>query len=299
MNQAKIEALYSQRNNHSTLHNEIKAHLETTFKTPAIQLFMKIRDYLDQTYSYKSKEARLNVMRKHEKDMEKWVVAIIAAVIHTKQVQNIQAVVGYIANHLPFTDQFDAAVTAGELLALGHRPNGLYEIKRHGVGKSATVEVNKWKALEKRLLGAFEFINDTHFNPPLIEPPLEVTNNHSCGYHTIQEPCILGLYTMHDGQICLDTINYLNSIEWVLDEDVLAEPEVPSKPLTDPEAHQQFIHMCQQSSKLYKMYRGRPFWFAWQADSRGRLYSHGYHINLQAQEYKKALLSFNKEELLT
>jgi DNA-directed RNA polymerase len=84
-----------------------------------------------------------------------------------------------------------------------------------------------------------------------------------------------------------------------LDPDVLAEPEMPGKPLVDPQAHQQFLHMAQQSRTLYQYFKDRVFWLAWQADSRGRYYSHGYHINLQAQEYKKALLSFNKEEYLT
>ena len=42
-----------------------------------------------------------------------------------------------------------------------------------------------------------------------------------------------------------------------------------------------------------------PFYFCWQNDSRGRIYSHGYHVNFQAAEYKKACLSFNKFEVLT
>ena len=298
MNQAEMEALYSQRNNHSMLHNEIKAQLETTFKTPALQLFLRIDQYLAREDYYESKQLRINELRK-TLDVEKTVIAVIAAVIHTKQTQTIQQVVGYLANHIPFEDSFRQAVTAGEILALGHKPGGLYEIERHGSGSPATIRVNHWDFIDRNLLHAFDWINDTHFNPPLIEPPKEVKNNHSCGYHTIQEPCILGRYTLHDEPLNLDTINSLNKIEWVLDPDVLAEQEVPGKPITDPKAHQQFNHMAQQSRKLYQMFRDRVFWFAWQADSRGRLYSHGYHINLQATEYKKALLNFNRKEILS
>lgn len=296
--QAQMEALYSQRNNHSMLHNEIKSQLETTFKTPALQLFLRIEQYLDREDYYESKQLRIAQLRR-ELDVEKTVVAIIAAVIHTKKTQTIQQVVGYLANHIPHENPFACAVTAGELLALGHKTNGLYEIVRNGSGSPATIKVNHWEFIEKHLLHAFEWINDTHFNPPLIEKPEEVKNNHSCGYHTIDEPCILGRYTMHDDKICLDTINSLNEIEWVLDPDVLAEPEVPSKPITGALAHQDFLHMAQQSRRMYQFFKDKVFWFCWQADSRGRYYSHGYHINLQAQEYKKALLSFNKEEYLT
>lgn len=299
MNQAKMEALYSQRNNHAMLHSEIKAQLETTFAPVTMQLFLRIDHYLEQDY-YPSKAARIAELRAAGKEqIEKWIVAIIAAVIHTRQTQTIQQVVGYIASHMPHENPFACAVTAGELLALGAKPGGLYEIERHGSGSPATIRVNHWDYLDKNLLHIFNWINDTHFNPPLIEKPKEVVNNQSCGYHTIDEPCILGRYTMHDDKICLATINTLNAIEWVLDPWVLSEPEVPGNPITDPQAHQQFIHMAQQSRKLYQMYSNQPFWLVWQADSRGRYYSHGYHINLQAQEYKKALLNFNRYEELT
>lgn len=298
MNQAEMEALYSQRNNHSTLHNEIKAKLETAFKTPALQLWLRIEAYLEREDYYESKQLRIAELRRHL-NIEKIVVAVIAAVVHTRQTQTIQQVVGYLANHIPLENPFAQATTAGEILALGHKPGGLYEIVRHGSGTPATIQVNHWEYIDKHLLHAFDWINDTHFNPPLIEPPKEVKNNHACGYHTIDEPCILGRYTLHDEPINLDTINQLNAIEWVLDHDVLAEPEVPSKPITDPQSHQQFQHMAQQSRKLYQIFKDRVFWLAWQADSRGRYYSHGYHINLQAQEYKKALLSFNRMETLT
>lgn len=299
MNQAEMEALYSQRNNHSTLHNEIRSQLETTFAPVALQLFLKIDQYLAGDY-YESKNARIAELKAAgPEQVEKWIVAIIAAVIHTRQTQTIQQVVGYLANHMPHENPFAQAVTAGELLALGTKPGGLYEIERHGSGQPATIKVNHWEFLDRNLLCAFDWINDTHFNPPLIEPPKEVQNNQSCGYHSINEPCILGRYTMHDDRINLDTINQLNAIEWVLDHHVLAEPEVPGKPLADPQAHLQFVHMAQQSRKLYQFYRDRVFWLAWQADSRGRYYSHGYHINLQAQEYKKALLNFNRKEKLT
>jgi hypothetical protein len=299
MNQAEVEALWSQRNAHSTLHDEIRAQLETTFYIPALQLFMRIDEYLGKDY-YPSKAKRVAELRAAGKDqIERWIVAIIAAVIHTRQIQQIQQVVGYVAQYMPHEDPFACAVTAGELLALGSKPGGLYEIIRHGPGKPATVQVNHWDYLERKLLHTFEWINDTHFNPPLVEPPKEVTSNDSCGYHTIKEPCILGRYTMHDGDINLETINTLNKIEWVLDPGVLSEAEVPSKPITDPMAQMQFEHMARQSRKLYQFYRNKRFWIAWQADSRGRIYSHGYHINLQAQEYKKALLSFNRWEKLT
>lgn len=291
-----MEALYSQRNNHAMLHAEIKAQIDTTFEPVALMLFIKIDDFMAGQY-YDSKNDRLALLKKT--DVEKYIIAIIAAAVHTKNTQTIQQMVGYVANHLPHEDPFARAVTAGELIALGSKEGGLYEVVRHGSGTPATIQVNHWDFLEEHLLHTFDWINNTHFNLPLIEPPLEVTNNHSCGYHTIKEPCILGQYTMHDDHINLDTINQLNSIEWILDPHVLAEPEQPGKPISDPLVHQQFLDMAAMSRHVYGVLGCRPFWLAWQADSRGRYYSHGYHVNLQAQEYKKAMLNFNKKELLT
>ena len=296
MKQAEVEALCSQRNNHTMLHAEIKAQLDTTFAPVALMLFIKIDAFMTGKY-YDSKDDRISLL-KHNK-VEDYIVAIIAAAIHTKNTQTIQQMVGYVANHMPHDDPFARAITAGELIALGHVPGGLYEVIRHGSGSPATIQVNHWDFLEKHLLHMFVWINNTHFNPPLIEPPLEVTDNHSCGYHTIKEPCILGQYTMHEDRINLDTINQLNSIEWILDQDVLQEPEMPGKTITDPQVHQQFVDMVAQSQHVYGLLGCRPFWFAWQADSRGRYYSHGYHVNLQSQEFKKAMLNFNIMEKLT
>jgi hypothetical protein len=272
-----------------------QAEIEALFSPVALMLFFKIDSYMEGEY-YESKNVRIKELQ-HDK-VEDYIVAIIAAAIHTKQTQTIQQMVGYVANHMPHEDAFDRAKTAAELIALGHRPGKLYEIIRNE-NAPATIRVNHWDYLESRLLHMFAWINNTHFNLPLIEPPVKVTNNHSCGYHTIKEPCILGQYTMHEDKINLETINQLNSIEWVLDQEVLKEPEMPGKPITDPQVHQQFTDMANMSRHVYKLLGTRPFWFAWQADSRGRYYSHGYHVNLQAQEYKKAMLSFNKWETLT
>ncbi|WP_219811313.1 DNA-directed RNA polymerase, partial [Campylobacter concisus] len=43
----------------------------------------------------------------------------------------------------------------------------------------------------------------------------------------------------------------------------------------------------------------KPFYFKWAYDKRGRVYSKGYHIQIQASEYHKACLSFSKSVDLT
>ena len=299
--QKSIEALYSQRNIHAVLHGAIEHELSGILLNWALIAYFKIPAWLEHSY-FDSKDKRLQALKDQieQEGLDKLVVAIAAAVLHTHSVQTIQQCTGYLQAFLPHEDPFHRAKTAAELLAVCASESGLYSIDRHGSGSPATIKVHHWPFIDKKLLSSFEWINDTCFNPPLIEPPLEVNDNNHCGYHTLNEPLILGSLTMHQKKQNYKVINILNKIEWVLDRDVLAEPEVPSKPLKTKEQHQQFTMMAKASQFIYKMLQKvKHFFMGWQYDSRGRTYSHGYHVNLQAAEYKKACLSFNRYEVLT
>jgi hypothetical protein len=300
IDQETMEALYSKRNIHTVLHEAIKHELDKFLLTWALLAYVRIPEWLEGKY-FKSKDIRLATLKKDlaVNGLETLVVAIAASVLHTHTVQTIQQCTGYLQAFLPHENAFDRAKTAAELIALCSRDTGLYAIERHGSGDPATIKVHHWPLVEKKLLSAFKWINDTCFNPPLVEPPKKVSNNIQCGYHTINEPLILGSLTMHNLPQNYKAVNMLNQIEWVLDQDVLAEPEVPGKPCQNSEQHQRFNAMVQSSKYIYGLLADDPFYFAWQYDSRGRMYSHGYHVNLQAAEYKKASLSFNKYEVLT
>lgn len=305
--QKEIEAMYSQRNIYTVLHAAIRYELDKFLLNWALLAYVKIPEYLDKHYltgkgeDFVSKNKRIDVLKKHvdQEGLEPLIVAIAAAVLHTHSKQTIQQCVGYLQAYLPHEDSFERAVTAGELLALCSRKKGLYTIKRNGSGKPTIIKVNHWPLIDKRLMDSFDWINDTCFNPPMVVPPKKVTDNRHCGYLTLREPLLLGRLTMHDEDQNYAAINQLNEIEWRLDPMVMAEPEVPAKPLETQEQHEQFSEMVNSSQFVYGLMDNKPFWLCWQYDSRGRMYSHGYHINLQAQEYKKASLSFNKYEVLT
>jgi hypothetical protein len=303
MNQERIEALYSQRNIHTVLHESIKNQLNKLFLNWALIAYMKIPEWIEGTY-YESKMKRLKTLKEKidAEGLDDLIVWIAAAVIHTHSVQTIQQCVGYLANYMPHENPFDKARTAAELLALLSKesgPGAFYHISRNGQGVPATIQVTRWPIIDKQLMGSFNWINDTCFNPPLIEKPVTVKDNRHCGYHTIAEPLILGTLTQHEEKQNYQAINRLNEIEWVLDQEVLKEPEIPSNPLETAEQHQNFTAMVQASRFIYRLLGSNPFWFCWQYDSRGRIYSHGYHVNFQSAEYKKAMLSFNREEYLT
>ena len=267
----------------------------------ALKAFFKIPDWISETY-YESKNIRLDLLfeKIESEGLESLVVYIAAAIVHTHAVQTIQQCVGYLSAYMPHDDPFDRARTASELLGLLSTEDGFYHIQRNGQGTPATISVNHWPFIDEKMMDNFDWINNTCFNPPMIERPNLVFDNHTCGYKTLREPLLLGTLTQHESKLNYDTINSLNQIEWVLDPDVLAEPETPSKPLDTPEQHQNFTAMAQASKFIYRLLnKFKCFFFCWQYDSRGRLYSHGYHVNLQAAEFKKASLSFNRYEKLT
>jgi len=54
-----------------------------------------------------------------------------------------------------------------------------------------------------------------------------------------------------------------------------------------------------QFLRVIDQYLGEHFYFVWRYDSRGRSYSSGYDLNLQSDEYGKALLSLHNKEAIT
>lgn len=298
--QKTIESLYSQRNIKAVLFNAVTSQLDGLLLNWAIRAYVKLPEYLDKEY-HSSKNKRLLILKEQIKrdGLEKLIVQIAVAVLHSHQPQTIQQCVGYLQTSLDHEDHFDRVKTAAELLAVCASDKGFYSIHHKGSGYSIWITVNNWPLIDSVMLEQFEWINDTMFNPPLLEPPKRVTDNSNCGYHTFNEPLILGNHTQHEGHQDYDSLNILNRIPWLLDWDVLSEPETTPAELNTAKKKQEFMEHVKQSESVYDLLGTQPFYLAWQPDSRGRLYSHGHHVNFQSHEYKKAMLSFNHFEVLT
>jgi hypothetical protein len=281
------------------LRESIKAELSGLFLNFSLYAFFQINQYLEGNY-YESKQERVQTLQKQleTEGLEKLVITLIAMAIHKPVAQTIQQATGYVQAHMPHRCAIDRAKTAAELIAVCSKKTGLYYICRNGPSVPISIKVNHVKIIRRKLLSALDWINDTCFNPPLVEKPKPVSNNIQCGYHNINEPLILGDLTMHEHRQNYKTVNLLNKIEWVIDKDVLAIPETPAKPLETKTQIKLFKKMVKGSKYIYGLIKHRCFYFVWQYDCRGRMYSHGYHVNFQSNEYKKALLSFNHYEVL-
>lgn len=306
LNQAEMESLYSKRNIRNILQREIADQLDKVLLNWTLCSYVVLPNWLNNRHDkelYQSKKTRLTELHEWITDYtyDELLIDIAYAVIHTGKDSTIQQAVGTLMHVMPHDDPWHQATSAAELLALCQSDNGtgLYTLVREGQGIPIQVQVNHWPILERYFDSAYRWINDTLFNPPLVEPPKEVKDNSNCGYHTIRESLILGSrFAQHDLPQNYNVINTLNQIDWVIDPHVLAETEEPPKELNTDTKKKNWAKQVKESRFLYNLFGLKPFWLGWQYDCRGRINDHGYHIHFQSYQYKKALLSFNKEEYL-
>ena len=125
--------------------------------------------------------------------------------------------------------------------------------------------------------------------PPMKSRPLKWTNNTNGGWLWESKHLVLGnQFTKHDKPLAYDVINKLQSVAWEIDANTYLFEKESNRAIN----RQQFLSVIDD-------YLGKHFYFVWRYDSRGRSYSSGYHLNLQTNEYGKALLSLHKKELIT
>ena len=76
---------------------------------------------------------------------------------------------------------------------------------------------------------------------------------------------------------------------------------MPKKPLDTVEKLHQWGVFKADSYNRYLLIagQGNRFWLTNKVDTRGRLYAQGYHISTQGSAFKKAMIEFADEEIVT
>ncbi len=135
----------------------------------------------------------------------------------------------------------------------------------------------------KRKLAKLQYL------PPMKTLPVPWTDNHSGGWLFETKHLVLGSrFTKHNKPLAYDVINKLQSIPWEIDPITYKLEKDTNRAMNK----KKFLRVIGE-------YIGIPFHFVWRYDSRGRSYSSGYDLNLQTNEYGKALLSLHNKELIT
>lgn len=144
---------------------------------------------------------------------------------------------------------------------------------------------------------------------PMLVEPKELTHNKMTGYLTGKGSVILR-NNHHDGDVCLDHLNRMNRIKMKIDFDTANMIRNKWRNLDKPkegETHDEFQDRRRAFEKYDRTARdvldimkaaGNEFYLTHRPDKRGRIYSQGYHINVQGATWNKAILNFAEEEMV-
>jgi hypothetical protein len=252
-----------------------------------------LEDFLSQPY-YETKMKRLSQLRQLE--LKELVIDIFIGIAYFPYPELFTSVSSQIASRLRFSDKIAAIQTVAEVLAVLCNTDA-FDITK-GKARNSTLKLQSQIELPDQLV---EFIEHSEFLPPMVCEPLPLTHNFSSGYLTHNDSLILGQGNHHDGDICLDVLNTMNRVALKLDVQFLCHlEEEPTFELDTQEKTDQWNRFKKQSYYFYSLMeqQGNRFYFNHKVDKRGRIYTHGYHINTQGTSFKKAMLEFADEELV-
>jgi hypothetical protein len=312
--QEMIEKRYSRKHIDGYIREAIEGNPDMQLKI--IDGVNLINTFMAKKY-YASKELRLAQIK--DMDMPALVLDIFVGIAYCLKEELFTSVSAQLASRLKFSDKPAAIQTIAELLAVLCLTDA-FDISKSD--KMASLMITSHIPLNNKLLNFIEF---SQYLPPMVCEPLELVNNFSNGYLTHNDSLILGSGNHHDGDICLDVLNLMNKTQLKLDthflstveEDVNTEITIDSvrasaaekgKYLNDAEAKEAVIKQKEhwekfkkQSYVFYSLIANHqdPFYLTNKVDKRGRVYTQGYHINVQGTAFKKSCINLAKEELVT
>lgn len=295
-----IEEKYNRKAIRKRVMEDLLATEDPTLKLKFCDAIARVGKYLTMNHNYDSKNHRISLLRSTDLTEEDIVYETVAAVATSLEPQPIQAVAARLANQFEYGNPVDAAKTASEIIAVVCYSD-LYDIIPAAQSTTGTLMVKARFCLEEKTLRA---ISIAKYLPPMVCPPKKVKcdgTNMDTSHMTFKDSLLLGTRNHHGEFLCTDVINIANRVKLSLDEDILMYQEESNKPLDTPEKIQQFNKMATDSVVVYEeiLEADNEFYFTWKYDFRGRMYSQGYHINIQSTDYKKALINFARKEVIT
>lgn len=159
---------------------------------------------------------------------------------------------------------------------------------------SAIIEFNVAEsALKLEGLSRYKF--------PFIEKPLDWKHDEKGGYHLeeLRESITTNKGSNNQPQNVLDVINILQGNKYILrdidinDEYKYCYDKMSKKAVTPQQIRDLPLNVDTRLLTCYETYSAmmdEEFYFQWKLDCRGRMYSSGYDINLQADKFKKGII---------
>lgn len=252
-----------------------------------------VKNYLAGQY-HETKTKRIEQLK--GLDVEELVTDIYVGVAYHYRPELFNSVSAQMASRLRLSDKAEAIHTVAELLAVLCQTDA-FDINKPD--KMASLEIVSRMNLPLNLK---DFIENSQYLPPMVCKPLKLTHNYSSGYLTHNDSLILGTGNHHDGDICLDVLNTMNSVALKLDTDFLSTvEEEPTFELDTQEKEDLWRDFKRQSYVFYSLMVqcGNKFYLNHKVDKRGRIYCSGYHISTQGTAFKKASIELAHEEIVT
>lgn len=146
------------------------------------------------------------------------------------------------------------------------------------------------------------------FPLPMVVPPKELENNRSTGYFLGGGSVILK-QNHHDDDVCLDHLNRMNKIRFVINNDVATMVKNRWKKLDRPkegetkQKYEQRLRAFEKYDRTAKdvmaflMKESDSFHLTHRYDKRGRVYCMGYHVNYQGTPWNKAVIELAEQEI--
>lgn len=148
---------------------------------------------------------------------------------------------------------------------------------------------------------------------PLIIPPKKITNNSTSGYYSLPYEGVVLKRKATDDDIYLNHINRLNSVAYRLNVHVInnvvnkwegkkkkkhkSEYDFYVAEFTTQKNFERYMKFAiDHITYLYGL--DTDFYFSWRYDKRGRVYSQGYYLNPQGNDWNKYTLQLAKAELV-
>lgn len=228
-------------------------------------------------------------------DIPAIVMDIFVGIAYYQREELFTSVSSQMASRLKFSDRTEAITTVAELMAVLCQTDA-FDITK--ADRQASLMVVSRIPLEESLIA---FIENSQFLPPMVCEPLPLTHNYSSGYLTHNDSLILGSGNHHDGDLCLDVLNTMGTVALKVSTQFLSNVE--EEPTFELDTRDKVDNWQQFKAQSYGIYmlmaqQGNRFYLNHKVDKRGRIYSHGYHINPQGAAFKKAMLEFADEEMV-
>jgi len=280
------EDKYSKQGLRAFIRKDILKNMDGMLELVFRSCVKKVDKYRTGSY-WLSKDIRIAQLAGMETD--DIVLDMFISVLPIQQVTLIQGIAANLGKTLDYENPFDGITTAAEILGACVE-TGLFDIWNDPMKLVCNFIISD---------EIITLIDKCKYPNPMRIPPDRWVDNNRGGYITIKQHCVLKQHNNHTEHQGLDALNIAQKVEWVLDQEVLATAETSEKPLNTQDKYDAFHLFKKNSEIVYKEIGDNPFHFVYRNDSRGRQYSQGYYINHQSNEYRKAMLSFAKKQLIT